>query len=101
MMRPANMSSSRLEQGYKWLFLALPVLYFILFGRHGLDETDQGFITGLSHRILLGEVPYIDFLYVRPPGSPLLHTLELWVLPDAWEFLGARFMGIFYLWGAY
>ena len=57
--------------------LALGVLYFFAYGFFGLSDTDQGYIQSMSWRILQGEHPYLNFIYVRPPLSPYLHTLGL------------------------
>jgi hypothetical protein len=38
---------------------------------------------------------YRDFVYVRPPLSPYLHSIELLVLPDTWQLLGMRL--VYYL----
>lgn len=83
---------------YRFLFLLMPLIYFLLYGRHGFDETDQGFIVSLSYRISLGEIPHLDFMYVRPAVTPILHTLEMILLPEQIEVIGMRFFGILYLW---
>lgn len=83
---------------YRLLFFLLPVIYFLLYGFHGFCDTDQGFIPALSYRISLGEIPHLDFIYVRPPLSPILHSLELWLLPENLEMLGTRFFFFFYVW---
>ncbi len=57
--------------------LMLSILYFFAYGFYGFSDTDQGFIQGLSWRILQGESPYLDFVYIRPPLSPYLHSLGL------------------------
>ncbi|MEM6634052.1 MAG: hypothetical protein AAF694_30530 [Bacteroidota bacterium] len=57
--------------------LLLSVLYFFAYGFYGFSDTDQGFIQGLSWRVLQGEIPYLDFTYVRPPLSIYLHSLGL------------------------
>ena len=57
--------------------VVLPIAYFLAYGFYGFTDTDQGFIHGLSWRILQGEVPYKDFIYVRPPLSLYLHSIPL------------------------
>lgn len=57
--------------------LVLGVLYFFAYGFYGLSDTDQGYIQSMSWRILQGDQPYLDFIYVRPPLSPYIHTLGL------------------------
>lgn len=65
---------------YKLLFVLIVTVYIIIYAPYGLTEADDGFITGLSWRIFNGEIPYKDFIYVRPPLSPLFHSLPLFVL---------------------
>jgi len=57
--------------------LLLPVIYFLAYGFYGLSDTDQGYIQGLAWRVYQGEVPYKDFVYVRPPLSLYLHLLGI------------------------
>ncbi len=67
--------------------VALALLTWVIpFGHH---PTDDGFILGLAHRIHGGQVPHRDFLYVRPPLTPMLHSLWLY-LPADWVFFAAR-----------
>ncbi|MDX2249797.1 MAG: hypothetical protein SF052_23640 [Bacteroidia bacterium] len=75
--------------------LFLPVVAFFAFGLHGFCDTDQGFIQALSWRIVQGEVPYRDFIYVRPPVSIYLHALPMLIFPPEWVLLLGRFT--FYL----
>ncbi|MEM8886582.1 MAG: hypothetical protein AAGD28_01260 [Bacteroidota bacterium] len=73
----------------------LAVLYFLAYGFHGMSDTDQGFISALSYRVLQGEIPYVDFIYIRPPLSLYLHAFIQSFIPASLEILGERF--IFYL----
>jgi hypothetical protein len=66
---------------YKSLFIVIVLCYIVLYGPYGLTEADDGFITGLSWRIFNGATIYKDFIYVRPPLSPLFHTLPMYILP--------------------
>lgn len=67
-------------------------LYNIFYAFH---PTDDGFILGYAWRIIHGEIPYRDFIYVRTPLSPYIACL--WFLfPKSWQFLIAR--ASFYLW---
>ena len=90
------MSSSVNSTGrLRVISIILPIIYFLAFGFWGFSDTDQGFIQALSWRIINGQVPYLDFIYVRPPVSPYLHTIPFYILPDQWVILGERFL--FYL----
>ncbi|MEM7262697.1 MAG: hypothetical protein AAF488_11960, partial [Planctomycetota bacterium] len=76
------------------VFLLAPVVLFLTQGFHGLSETDSGFLTGISHRLLQGQQLYTDIIYVRPPVSPILHAGILALLPRSFELIGER--AIFY-----
>lgn len=83
------------EDKTAWLFFAIVVSYCWIYAPFGINETDGGFITALAWRVLNGELPYQDFIYVRPPASIYLRALEMTVLPDSWEVIGGRIL--FYL----
>jgi hypothetical protein len=72
------------------LFALLPFIYFLLYGFDGFADTDQGFVAGLAWRVKIGQIPYLDFVYVRPPLTPVLHALELWIWPIKGQVLGMR-----------
>lgn len=73
------------------MLIMLPLIWFILVGRYGWSRTDDGFILASSWRIFNGEVPYKDFISVRPPLSALLHTIWFYILPDKYVFAATRF----------
>lgn len=72
-----------------WLLL-LPLAYLVLIGRYGWTHADDGFILGYVWRLMNGEVPYRDFIYVRPPGSVYLHALWVGLVPDNWVYFTGR-----------
>ena len=78
---------------FAWL-LSLAGLYYLLFGRYGYFPSDQGFIPALAWRIWQGQVPYLDFIYVRPALSGYLHAWEM-ALPETWLLQSGRMF--FYL----
>jgi hypothetical protein len=43
-----------------------------MFGIFGNDPSDQGFVKGFSWRMMLGQKPYLDFIYPRPLLTVLL-----------------------------
>lgn len=83
---------------YVGVMLILPLIYFLLYGRYGFSDTDHGFIQGLSWRVLNGETPYWNFIYVRPPLSPYLHAVEMAILPEGIEMIGSRFFFYIEIW---
>lgn len=58
------------------LFLiVVPTTAHLLFSWMGFNPTDDGFILAGSRRLLAGQIPYIDFILRRPPGSYVLHLV--------------------------
>ncbi|GJQ32891.1 MAG: hypothetical protein HBSAPP04_17300 [Ignavibacteriaceae bacterium] len=75
---------------YKALFLLTVSVYIILYAPYGFTDADDGFITALSWRIFNGQVPYVDFIYVRPPLTLYLHTLPFFILPNELVLISER-----------
>jgi hypothetical protein len=84
------MNERRFPNLFFWIFLLLLPVYCWLYAGVGYSDTDEGFIHGLSYRILSGETIYTDFDYVRPPLTPWLHAAELQLLPDYGEVFWSR-----------
>lgn len=55
-------------------FLTLPLIAHGLFSRFGFNPTDDGLILAGARRLLEGQVPHRDFVWVRPPLSLALHA---------------------------
>lgn len=78
------------------LFVFLfPALYVFAIGRYGWSDTDDGFILGYAWRVLSGEIPYRDFVAVRPPLSFYLHSVWFNLFPLDWVYIGARYVYVF------
>lgn len=93
MTRPAMQLPAAVCNGiaHSLAFLALvPLLYLAVLGRYGWSHSDDGFILGYGWRIFNGEIPYRDFIYVRPPGSIALHSIWFWLVPKPYIFIAAR-----------
>lgn len=75
---------------YKALFLLTVSVYIILYAPYGFTDADDGFITALSWRIFNGQVPYVDFIYLRPPLTLYLHTLPFFILPNELVLISER-----------
>ena len=62
------------------LFVAITAaISHMLFSWIGFNPTDEGFVLAGSRRLLLGQIPHVDFISIRPVGSSLLHIPEvLW-----------------------
>lgn len=72
------------------MFAVVAIAMYLLHGQYGYAPTDDDFILSLSWRVAQGQVPYRDFIYVRPPIPLYLHTLWL-VLPEGLQVMGSRF----------
>lgn len=63
-------------QKMPWLaFTALVAAYCLMYAPYGMENNDGGFILGLAHQVFVGENLYDKITYVRPPASPLLHSI--------------------------
>ncbi len=71
------------------LHLGAALALFIAFGFHSYHPTDHGFVVGAAWRVFQGEVPYRDFIWLKPLGTPYLHALAL-SLPEAWMLPATR-----------
>jgi hypothetical protein len=80
---------------YALVFFALPILYSLTYARYAISDVDEGFILAYAWRIFSGEVPYRDFIYIRPPLTIYLHSLTLYLFPDTLQVVGSR--ALFYL----
>lgn len=72
--------------------VAAAALWTWVYGRFGHNALDDGFVVGLAWRLVQGELPHRDFIYVRPPGSIFLHAIPLMLLPARWVMLAERFL---------
>ena len=80
---------------YIIIFILFVVVYFFAYSFHGYNDGDDGYLMGLSWRVFSGETPYKDFISVRPPFSPLFHSLPMYVIPENYQIIFERFL--FYL----
>ena len=71
------------------LFLVL-AFYCLYIGRNGYEQWDSGFISGLSWRILNGELMYTDFIYTKPPVTPYFASIFMYLLPQEGQFYYIR-----------
>lgn len=63
-----------------------------VYGAYGFwayHPSDDGVVLGMAWRVAGGEVPYRDFIFLRPPLSAYLHSLWM-LLPAGSQFLAAR-----------
>jgi len=77
---------------WKILLFALPVYYFLAFGRYGFTERDDGFVLAYAWRVINGQLPHRDFISVRPAMPAYVHALSLLLMPESLEILFDRFL---------
>lgn len=52
----------------------VPTIAHLAYSWMGFSPTDQGFTLAYSRRLIEGQIPHLDFIIIRPPLSPLIHT---------------------------
>ncbi|MFC1734040.1 hypothetical protein ACFL6I_27365, partial [candidate division KSB1 bacterium] len=84
------------------LFFLYIVLYFLIYGRFGWNDTDEGFILASSWRIFKGQIPYRDFILIYPPLSYLVHSVTFFIIPDNYQIIFERLLCyIFFAFSSY
>lgn len=76
---------------FQVLFIFFVFFYALSYSFYGYDDADGGYTLALSWRIFNGEFPFRDFILVRPPLSPLFHSLPLFIIPDNYQIIFDRF----------
>lgn len=78
----------------KWIVRAVafivPAAYLCLYAPYGMDTTDFGYFYGYAWRILMGQVPYRDFAYIKPAFPLYWHAFWMALTPDGWEILAGK-----------
>src|ERR1039457_6609581 len=83
-------------RGWKELIpILIAVVYFVVFGRYGYSDTDDGFMTGFVWRVFNGATIYKDFIYVRTPLTPLIHAGIMHLVPLNYYIVSER--ALFYI----
>ncbi len=55
----------------------VPTLLHLLLSRYGFSPTDDGFVLAAARRVVDGQLPHRDFIWVRPALSAWLHAPEI------------------------
>ena len=62
-----------------WAWLLLPLACHLGFSWIGFNPTDDGWLQAVARRMLDGEFPHRDFIFVRPALSALLQVPVVWL----------------------
>ena len=84
--------SQLVEKKYLILFICVILFYALFYGPYGYDDADGGYTLALAWRLYNGELPYKDFIMVRPPLSPIFHSLFFNIIPDNFELFFDRIL---------
>ena len=82
---------------YPILFTSFIIAYFFLYAFYGYNDADDGYILALSWRVFNGEIPYKDFIYIRPPFTPFFHSLPLYIIPENYQIIFERFLSFLFM----
>ncbi|MES2566579.1 MAG: hypothetical protein V4565_06920 [Bacteroidota bacterium] len=80
------------KTNYLLLFIVFVISYFFIYGFYGYSDGDDGYVLAFSWRVFQGEIPYRDFISVRPPLTFLFHALPLYIIPDNYQIIFERFL---------
>jgi hypothetical protein len=60
------------------IFAGTIILYTLLgmISSEGFNPSDDGVILAQAYRLILGQVPHLDFISIRPVGSGFLHSIH-------------------------
>ncbi|MGB1450827.1 MAG: hypothetical protein ACPG7E_03825, partial [Marinirhabdus sp.] len=67
------------KKPFTYLFFLLLIAYIAVYMPYGFEDGDMGAIFGISWSMYLGQFPYRDFVYIKPPFSPYVHSLPLYI----------------------
>lgn len=74
----------------RFVAVAIPLAWLLLFTPYGMDTTDFGYFYGYAWRVLNGELPYRDFAYIKPALPVYWHAFWLWLTPEKFAILGGK-----------
>ncbi|MCW3083759.1 MAG: putative rane protein [Bacteroidetes bacterium] len=77
---------------YILLLIAFVIGYFFMYGPYGYNDADDGYTMALCWRMYNGEIPYRDFILVRPPLPFLVHLPTLYLVPQNYQVIFERFL---------
>jgi len=68
----------------------VPTLLHLSFSRYGFSPTDDGFVLAAARRVVDGQLPHRDFIWVRPALSAWMHAPEILLGGGAYTYWLSR-----------
>lgn len=88
---PRQDRKSLLYQAWPYLFFLLFVTFYnFFFLGLGFNATDEGYLLSLGARVADGEMPYVDFYFLRPPLSIYIQAALINLLGESYTVLASR-----------
>lgn len=91
-MNKISLKSTFTNYKFNVLFFGFIILYFLIYGPYGYDDADNGWTLATSWRIFNGQIPYRDILLIRPPLSPIFHSIILFIVPPTLQLIFSRLL---------
>lgn len=70
--------------------VTVPYYYLVAYSPYGMDTTDFGYFYAYAWRIIQGEIPYKDFIYIKPAFPLYWHAFWLAITPLRWQILAGK-----------
>lgn len=86
------------NEPYYWLLLPIAVfcVYLLVISHIGFVPNDTTYLVSAGWRLLNGEHLYTDYIYARPPLSPLINAALLSILPEQGQLLRISQFSVMY-----
>jgi hypothetical protein len=78
---------------YPLLYVAAIIVFAFLFAPLGFNPTDDGVVLAQVERFWSGQIPFVDFISIRPFGSVFIHWPAL--LFGDYSLLASRYLTVF------
>jgi len=85
------LSQNKIINKYNLISIFILIVYFIGYSHIGFSLDDGGYLYGAGWRLIIGQEMYIDYIYARPPLSPIISWFLQWTLDDYQEYLKIRY----------
>jgi len=79
------------------LFIFYIIIQFLVNGRYGWNDGDEGYFLAQSWRIFNGQLPYRDFIIISTPLSGFIHSISLFIVPGNYQVIFERLLFYIFL----